>query len=132
MSPSVLIVDDDRDTRDLYSYVLREAGLETVALGSGGEALQYLESHPEVRLVLLDLAMPVLDGLTVAKEIRRNESLHPDRPPRMIAFLTGHNVHDVDRWVAEREGVLRPFLQKDGDVEHVAEEVTKWVNGCTA
>lgn len=128
--PQILIVDNDSDARELYKYVLKDiVGDENiVAVSSGGAALEYLERNPGIKLVLLDLAMPVLDGLTTAEEIRRNEQLHHSPHPVMLALLTGHQIHEVDEQVADRTQVERPFLEKDGDVNKVSDQVKRWLS----
>lgn len=130
--PKVLIVDNSADQRELYRTALMLLGglkeSEICTVSSGGEALQFLEDCPGVRLVLLDLAMPVLDGLTTAEEIRRNEKLHPDTPPVMLAFLSAYSTSEVDDEIADEAQVERPFLAKDGDVAKISDQVKKWLS----
>lgn len=127
--PQILIVDNDSDTRELYKYALKDlVGDENiVTVSSGSAALEYLERNPGIKLVLLDLAMPVLDGLTTAEEIRRNEQLHESTHPVMLALLTGHQIHEVDEHIADRAHVERPFLEKDGDTTKVSKQVQRWL-----
>jgi two-component system, chemotaxis family, chemotaxis protein CheY len=56
----VLIIDDDPDIRELFQEHL--ADFDTVAAGSGAEGLAVLRSDSQIRLVLLDLMMPEMDG----------------------------------------------------------------------
>jgi DNA-binding NtrC family response regulator len=69
----VLIIDDDRELRDLLYCTLRKK--YTVAtIGDAGEAFSYLADYP-VNVVLLDFHMPKIDGMTALTEIKKN---HPD------------------------------------------------------
>jgi CheY-like chemotaxis protein len=67
----VLVVDDHEDSRDLMAVMLESAGHETVLAGDGDEALQALRRGP-VDLAVVDLFLPVKDGIEVIREIRRD------------------------------------------------------------
>ena len=64
-----LVVDDDRELRELIVYVLREAGYETVEAPSGPEAIR-LHASERPDLVLLDVNLPGADGFDVCRAIR--------------------------------------------------------------
>jgi CheY-like chemotaxis protein len=65
----ILIVDDQRDAACLLTRVLRLRGQESVVVQSGAEALAVLEeTHPS--LVVLDVNMPVMDGIEVLAQIK--------------------------------------------------------------
>lgn len=66
----VLVVDDERDIRELLEITLMRMGLEVDAVGTVAEALQRLESR-EYDLVLTDMRLPDGEGLTVVEEIAR-------------------------------------------------------------
>lgn len=68
----VLVVEDDQDTQRLLRTYLGEEGYTCRTAGNGCEALQALESF-EPALILLDLMMPVMDGMTFLAEIRLDE-----------------------------------------------------------
>ena len=60
----VLAVDDERDIRDLLSQFLGEAGFRVLVARSGNEALRQIKAH-RPQLVLLDIILPDLDGMSV-------------------------------------------------------------------
>lgn len=65
----VLIVDDDLAIADVLSFTMRRAGFDVVVAHDGIDALERWENHsPD--LILLDLNMPKLDGLSVCRRIR--------------------------------------------------------------
>jgi two-component system chemotaxis response regulator CheY len=70
MTRPLLVVDDDTDLREALEEVLRDAGFTVLAASNGREALEVLaRARPLPSLVLLDMMMPVLDGLGFAKEM---------------------------------------------------------------
>ncbi|MFC5401315.1 response regulator transcription factor [Cohnella soli] len=78
--PKILVADDDANIRELVCLFLRNDGLETVEAADGKEALNVYHSTP-VDLVVLDIMMPIMDGWTLCKELRR---ANPDLPLLML------------------------------------------------
>ncbi len=69
--PKILVVDDDPFLCKLYELFLHEEGYETVTAVNGEDALNALDrENPD--LVILDVMMPILDGMQVAKLMREN------------------------------------------------------------
>jgi CheY-like chemotaxis protein len=60
--PRILLVEDDPALRDALAEVLAERGYEVACAGDGREALEALGRRPTPAVILLDLAMPVMDG----------------------------------------------------------------------
>ncbi|HEY6556438.1 MAG TPA: PAS domain S-box protein [Polyangiaceae bacterium] len=71
---SILVVDDDAVSRHVLGQTLASAGLATVTVGSGGEAMTWLQRNTP-SLVLLDLIMPDPDGYVILKHIRAKPNL---------------------------------------------------------
>src|SRR3954471_11772346 len=66
--PTVLIADDDDDVRDVIAFKLQVAGYRTLSADNGRSALTMaLENRP--RMIILDVTMPQLDGLSVCYEL---------------------------------------------------------------
>jgi len=78
----VLLVEDERHIRDLVQLHLGLEGCDTTAVGNGEEALALLRQQA-FDLVVLDLMLPGLDGLTVLKVLRR-EPLNADVPVLLL------------------------------------------------
>jgi DNA-binding response OmpR family regulator len=74
MAGSVLLVEDEENLASLVAAYLKQEGYRVVAVGTGAEALQAVEQQP-VRLVVLDLNLPDMDGLDVCKQIRIRSSV---------------------------------------------------------
>ena len=74
-SNRVLVIDDDVDLRDGMAEVLRDLGYEVTTAGDGSEALAAIRTGARPSLILLDLAMPVMDGWCFSAELRKDPSL---------------------------------------------------------
>jgi len=71
--PKVLIVDDDPDVVAICSLVLENEGYEVAAARNGSDAVDKISrSDADIDVMLLDVMMPVLDGLTVCKMVKRD------------------------------------------------------------
>lgn len=71
MKPSVLVVEDEEDIRELVSYNLHKEGYQATGVASGEDALLAVESSlPD--LILLDIMLPGLDGLKVCRKLKDN------------------------------------------------------------
>lgn len=72
-SQSILIAEDDDDTRRVYSHMLRHCGFEVFEAATGGEAVERaLRDRPD--LILMDMNLPVLDGWEAARRIKSDPS----------------------------------------------------------
>ena len=79
----ILLVDDEPDILEFLSYNLRNEGFEIHTASNGREAvIKTRELNPH--LVLLDVMMPVMDGISACEEIRANENTENT----LVAFLT--------------------------------------------
>lgn len=80
----ILVVDDDKDTRELIYKILTGEGYDVTTAATGGEALAYL-STDSFEVLITDLRMPEADGLAVLKSVR---SLSPSCHPILISAYT--------------------------------------------
>lgn len=69
MSKTALVVDDSTSIRQMVSFTLKEAGFAVIEGSHGEEALKNVDGHT-VDLVITDLNMPVMDGMTLIKNLR--------------------------------------------------------------
>ena len=67
----VMIVDDSMMFRKVMQGMIKNLFFEVLAVGHGEEALSMLKQNPDIKIVLTDYAMPVMDGLELTKEIRK-------------------------------------------------------------
>jgi CheY-like chemotaxis protein len=88
----VLVVDDERNMRIFLDLLLREEGYEVLLADDGCMGLEYYrQEHPDV--ILLDLNMPVLDGIAVLKILRATDLKQP------VIVLTGDTNPEMERQV---------------------------------
>ena len=66
----VLILEDEENIRSFVVINLQRAGYVTVEAGTGQEALQRLQEHPDVDVAVLDIMLPDIDGFEVCRRIR--------------------------------------------------------------
>jgi CheY-like chemotaxis protein len=85
MTKQLLVVDDETSIRELLSEALGRAGYEVVLAASGEEALERLGQEAGLLVMLLDLNLPGLDGLELARRIRR------ERPMAILYAMTGYS-----------------------------------------
>jgi CheY-like chemotaxis protein len=72
--PLVVVADDEEDILTLLGVVLRGAGLDVIPAADGAEAVRLAEQHrPD--LIVLDVAMPRMDGREATAAIRRSDAL---------------------------------------------------------
>ena len=123
MSFSILVVDDEPDVAEMFRQRFRrEARQGTYVLhfaASGEEALDKLADgvRPELIVILSDINMPGMDGLSLLREIK---SRRPDLPAMMVTAYGD----DERRWQAEAAGALQ-FLSKPVDFELLKEELRR-------
>ena len=68
---SVLVVDDSQVNRRILLNHLKSWGVEVLEASSGKNALTVLENHSEFYAIIMDMQMPVMDGIELAKEVRK-------------------------------------------------------------
>lgn len=91
-NPLVLIVEDHADTREMLRILLNMIGSRVIEAEDGEQAMSLAEKgHPD--LILLDLKIPLLDGLTLTRLIRS----HPVLNEVPIVLITGMDTPEVHR-----------------------------------
>ncbi|WP_426074422.1 response regulator [Janthinobacterium sp. DSP2-3-3] len=107
----VLVVDDSEINRDVVNHILRDQGALPSFACDGQQALDWLLAHPAaVDIVLMDVQMPVMDGLQATRALRRLPQFH-DLP--VVALTAG--AFQAQRTAALEAGVNH-FISKPFDV----------------
>jgi CheY-like chemotaxis protein len=115
----VLVVEDDTDTRHMYAHWLANYGFDVAEARNGQEGVETAERvHPDV--VLMDVAMPRMDGLEATRRLRRN----PDTAGTPIVILSAYSTLQ-DRERAFAAGA-NDFLPKPCDLDTVAEKLQRY------
>ena len=106
----IYIIDDDAEVRKALSRLLRSAGYTTRLFGSAGEFLVSGEARFSAGCILLDLAMPGLNGLELQEHLAASDCQRP------IIFLTGNG--DISKSVrAMKAGAVNFFTKPVDDNE---------------
>jgi two-component system response regulator MprA len=103
MQPRLLVVDDDRDVRDSLNRALGYAGYAVATAANGAEALSTI-AHAPVDLIILDVLMPMLNGLDTCRALRGRGDATP------VIVLTARDA--IDDRVAGLEAGADDYLVK--------------------
>jgi CheY-like chemotaxis protein len=74
--PTILVVDDERESRDIAGAVLAHAGYGVLYASNGVEALSIV-GRSTVDLIVMDLMMPVMDGVTAIRRLKSGSQTAP-------------------------------------------------------
>ncbi len=108
--PEVLIVDDEERFRTTLAKLLSAKGVKVNAVGSGEEALKFIEDHP-VDVVLLDMRMAGMNGIDTLTAIKQRDASIE------VIMLTGHASVDVAVEIMKRGGY--EYLLKPCDIDEL-------------
>ena len=116
MSPTVLIVEDDPDTREMLTSFLQLEGFQTASASNGREALDRLTDDVNADVIVLDLMMPVMDGWQFRQ--RQVEDARLARIPTIVVSAAGR-----DRMAQISADA---YLAKPIDMEELLSRVTQF------
>lgn len=100
----ILLVDDDSAVREVTAAILRDLGYVVIAVGSGGGALDLLDRNAQIELVILDFAMPGMNGMEVARQMRAKVPSCP------VLFITGYADTSALGDIDNKQIVRKPFI----------------------
>jgi CheY-like chemotaxis protein len=80
----ILVADDDRDVRELLISCLESLGYRVLAASNGPLAIEMIEKNSDIELLMLDIAMPEMNGIEVARVVLSK------RPELPVVFMTGY------------------------------------------
>ena len=109
----ILVADDSSGLRNLLSRLFTYCGAETIEARNGKDALQYLSNEDnEIDLILMDINMPVVNGITAAKIIKNCEE---NNKIPLILFSSDHvMLKDIVKDHPFVEGIIpKPFKPVD-------------------
>lgn len=118
--PRILLVDDDFINQELLKFLLNEAGLQCDSANDGEEAVGMVK-NTDYDLVLMDIQMPIMDGLAATRAIR----LLPERRLTPVIGVSANAfAEDKDRCF---EAGMNAFLAKPVAPEVLYSELAKWL-----
>jgi len=108
----VLVVDDSMATRAQIKSLLQHQMFKVLVAAHGEEALAFLEDNPDIKLVLTDYLMPVIDGVELTKEIRKRYS----KNEISIIAMTGTNADLISAKflkIGANDFINKPFTREE-------------------
>ena len=115
----ILVIDDEPGIRDLLDTMLSRKGYEVVLAESGRKGLEFFRrERPDV--IVLDLKMPGMDGLTVLQQVR---SLNPKQP---VIILTGAGTPETEQQV--RALGVTEFVEKEFSLHLLGDSLKRLLN----
>ena len=107
----VLVLEDESSIRSFIVINLRRAGYEVIEAGTGEEALEMLQQHSDIRVALLDVMLPGVDGMELLRRMRASATLR--RIPVVMATAKGAEYDKIqgldlgaDYYLAKPFGVM--------------------------
>jgi DNA-binding response OmpR family regulator len=115
----ILVIDDEQGIRHLLDTLLRRKGYDVVLADSGRQGLElFRRERPDV--IVLDLKMPEMDGLTVLREIK---NLDPGKP---VIILTGAGTAEAERQV--RALGVTEYVEKEFSLHLLGDSLKRLLN----
>ena len=115
----ILVIDDEPSIRDLLDTLLSRKGYDVILTDSGQKGLEvFRRARPDV--VVLDLKMPGMDGLTVLQQVR---SLNPKQP---VIVLTGAGTPETEQQV--RALGVTEFVEKAFSLHLLGDSLKRLLN----
>ncbi|MFN0070330.1 MAG: response regulator [Chloroflexota bacterium] len=116
----VLVVEDDPTIRQIILWLLEDCGYTTTSASDGREALECARACPP-SVVILDLGLPILDGLRVAELLRRTDGSRPE----IIVVSAEREARRKSLALGAFELVSKPF-----DVDELLQSVERALSQC--
>ncbi|MEK8086321.1 response regulator [Aquabacterium sp. A3] len=107
MSKTILVVDDSGSFRTVVKLALQKAGYTVVEAGDGLEALKRVSEH-KVNLVVCDVNMPNMDGITFVKELKQSAA-HKFLPVIMLTTEAQESKKAEGKAAGARAWITKPF-----------------------
>lgn len=107
MAKTILIVDDSASLRQVVKIALLDAGYDVIEAGNGQEGLQKLDGR-KIHLIVSDVNMPVMDGITFLKNVKQHAS-YKFTPVIMLTTETSDEKKKSGQEAGAKAWVVKPF-----------------------
>ncbi len=108
----ILIVDDQKIIRQMIKSMTKESSYEYVEASNGKEGLDILDNNEDVSLILLDLNMPIMDGLEMLIKMRKDE-IHTTTPVIFISSARGEDAIEKAKELGIKKWLHKPFKKDE-------------------
>ena len=119
-APTILLVDDEQTFVETMAKRLKVRNIEASAVFSGNDCLEALKTDETVEVIILDIKMPVMDGLETLKEIKKGWPLIE------VIMLTGHAT--IESAIEGMKLGAFDYLMKPCDIDELVNKVTDAAN----
>lgn len=110
MSKTILIADDSESIRELVDITLKSAGYQVLKSVDGEDAMRHLNGQ-SIDLVITDLNMPKMDGISLIKEIRA-KSDYQTLPVLLLTTESQASKKEEAKAVGATGWIVKPFVQE--------------------
>jgi len=112
MSKKIMIIDDSASIRQVVNLTLRDAGYEVIEAVDGQNALNKLGAETKVNLIICDVNMPVMDGITFVKNVKSNPEYSQFKftPIIMLTTESEENKKLEGQAAGAKAWIVKPFL----------------------
>ena len=107
MSKTILVVDDSASMRQVVAIALKSASFEVFEAGSGEEALAFLDGR-RVNLIISDVNMPGIDGITLVQEVKKRPA-YKFTPVMMLTTESQPEAIERGRQAGAKAWMIKPF-----------------------
>jgi two-component system phosphate regulon response regulator PhoB len=112
MKTSILIIEDEKDLREILEYNLKKEGYSVLSSATGAEGIRMAESHPDISLIILDLMLPDISGIEICRRLRAGA-----RTAEVPVLMLTARGEEIDRVVGFEVGaddyVTKPFSVRE-------------------
>ena len=115
--PAILVVDDDAALADTLREFLSLEGYHVEVAQSGAEALAIQAANPNIALAMVDLIMPLMDGLTLTVDLRRHD------PDIAVVIMTGYGT--IETAIEAIKKGAEDYITKPFDYEAVRKKLAR-------
>lgn len=112
----ILVVDDEENARMALSRILTREGYDVASAGNGFEALSYLRDK-DVELIITDMNMPVMNGITFLRELNRT------RPTSNVIMITAYG--EVESYLEAMNLGAFEYINKPVKIDELNKVITK-------
>jgi CheY-like chemotaxis protein len=114
----ILSVDDNEMNQLVLAKIMDNAGIKTIAALNGAEAVQKLNEGLKPDFILMDLEMPVMNGIKTSEFIKKNID------PQIPIIINSGAVSSIEKWKLKRLGISE-FLEKPYTMKDVLSKLYK-------
>ncbi|PBQ33765.1 two-component system response regulator [Sphingobacteriaceae bacterium] len=111
MKKNILIIDDSESIREVIATGLESAGYTVIKGINGEDGLKCLAANPSLELIITDLNMPVMDGISFLKEVRKSEK-HKYLPVIILTTESQEAKKQEARNAGATGWIIKPFSKE--------------------